>query len=216
MMSLRTVGLIARVGLALSGVAVAGLTAVGLSPVGCTREVGQALVAGGGRTALFSAVVANTAVWEVARVTRIIDGDTYEVLVGGQLVRVRLLGVDAPESGQPFGAQASDSARAVLQGRVVRLRRVSTDLYGRTLGNLALPSLVARPAAALDSLLVVRGWAWAFDPDHSWAQREAQQKAAQAGRRGLWKCGIDAAVPPKLWRGFNAQNKRRYLGGCTW
>lgn len=215
-MSLRTVGLIARVGLALSGVAVAGLTAVGLSPVGCTREVGQALVDQASRPALFSAVVANAPAWEVARITRIIDGDTYEVLVGGQLVRVRLLGVDAPESGQPFGAQASDSVRAVLQGRVVRLRRVKTDLYGRTLGYLVLPSFSARAAVALDSVLVVRGWAWAFDPERAHSQREAQQGAAQQARRGLWKCGIDVAVPPKVWRGFNAQNKRRYLGGCTW
>jgi micrococcal nuclease len=215
-MSLRTVGLIARVGLALSGVAVAGFTAVGLSPVSCTRGVGQALMAGGGRPALFPAMMASAPAWEAARVTRVVDGDTYEVLVGGQLVRVRLLGVDAPESGQPFGPQASDSARAVLQGRVVRLRRVSTDLYGRALGNLALPSGTARPAAALDSLLVVRGWAWAFDPNHQRALREPQQQAAQAGRRGLWKCGTDAAVPPKLWRSFNAQNKRRYMGSCAW
>jgi len=207
---------IARVGLALLGVVLAGATAVGLSPVGCTREVGQALVGKQERPALFRAVLASGPAWEVARVTRIIDGDTYEVLVGGQTVRVRLLGVDAPESGQPFGPQASDSARAVLQSRVVRLRRVSTDLYGRTLGNLVLPSFSARPAVRLDSLLVVRGWAWAFDPDHSRALRETQQAAAQASRRGLWKCGTDAAVPPKLWRSFNAQNKRRYMGSCAW
>jgi endonuclease YncB( thermonuclease family) len=173
-------------------------------------------MAGDRRPALFPAMLASAPAWEAARVTCIIDGDTYEVLLGGQVVRVRLLGVDAPESGQPFGPQAGDSARAVLQGRVVRLRRVSTDLYGRALGNLALPSGTARPAAALDSLLVVRGWAWAFDPDHQRALRAPQQQAAQAGRRGLWKCGTDAAVPPKLWRGFNAQNKRRYMGSCAW
>lgn len=207
---------IARVGLALFGVLLAGATAVGLSPVGCTREVGQALVGKQERPALFRAMVSAGPAWEVARVTRIIDGDTYEVLVAGSLVRVRLLGVDCPEHDQAFGAQATDSARAMLQGRVVRLRRVSTDLYGRTLGNLALPLGAAVPARALDSLLVVRGWAWAFDPDHAHAQREAQQGAAQLARRGLWKCGIDVAVPPKVWRGFNAQNKRRYLGGCTW
>jgi endonuclease YncB( thermonuclease family) len=207
---------IARVGLALFGVLLAGATAVGLSPVGCTREVGQALVGKQERPVLFRAVLASGPAWEPARVTRIIDGDTYEVLVAGSSVRVRLLGVDAPESGQPFGAQASDSARAMLQGRVVRLRRVSADLYGRTLGNLVLPSGTTRAAVRLDSLLVVRGWAWAFDPDHQRAQREAQQLAAQAGRRGLWKCGIDVAVPPKVWRGFNAQNKRRYMGSCAW
>jgi micrococcal nuclease len=207
---------IARVGLALFGVLLAGATAVGLSPVGCTREVGQALVGKQERPVLFQAVLANAPAWEPARVTRVVDGDTYEVLVGGQLVRVRLLGVDCPEHDQAFGAQATDSARAMLQSRVVRVQRVSTDLYGRTLGNLVLPSFSARPAVRLDSVLVVRGWAWAFDPEHAHAQREAQQGAAQLARRGLWKCGIDVAVPPKVWRSLNAQNKRRYLGGCTW
>ncbi len=157
--------------------------------------------------------------WEMARVTRVVDGDTYEVLAGGQALRVRLLGVDAPEPGQPFGRQATDSVRALIGGQLVRVQRLGTDLYGRTLGVVrVLPAFGGppAPAVALDSLLVVRGWAWAWDPAHSWARRDAQQVAAQRAGRGLWKCGQDAPVPPKLWRGFNAAIKRRYLGGCTW
>jgi endonuclease YncB( thermonuclease family) len=76
--------------------------------------------------------------WEMARVTRVIDGDTYEVLTGGQVLRVRLLGVDAPEHDQAFGLQATDSATALLRGRLVRLQRHGLDLYGRTLGKLKL------------------------------------------------------------------------------
>ncbi|RZK90662.1 MAG: hypothetical protein EOO62_34735, partial [Hymenobacter sp.] len=65
---------------------------------------------------------------------RVIDGDTYEVLAGGQVLRVRLLGMDAPETSQPFGHQATDSVRALLGTRLVLLQRQGTDLYGRTLG----------------------------------------------------------------------------------
>ena len=90
--------------------------------------------------------------WEVARVTRVVDGDTYEVLTGGQVLRVRLLGVDAPEHDQAFGPQATDSATALLRGQLVRLQRHGTDLYGRTLGKLRLVG-----SGAVDSLLVVRG-----------------------------------------------------------
>lgn len=150
---------------------------------------------------------------EVGRVTRVVDGDTYEVLTGSQVLRVRLLGVDAPEHDQAFGPQATDSATALLRGQLVRLQRRGTDLYGRTLGKLRLAG-----SGAVDSLLVVRGWAWAwaFDPNHVVAERMPEQLAAQRAGRGLWKCGVDGTLPPKTWRGFTAKIKRRYGVGCTW
>lgn len=210
---------VARVGLVLSGIALAGTAAVGMAPAGCSRGDGQELAAQSGRPALIRAVVASGPAWEVARVIRIIDGDTYEVLAGGQVLRVRLLGVDAPEANQPFGQHATDSVRALLGTRLVLLQRRGHDLYGRTLGAvqvLAASSWPALAAVALDSVLVVRGWAWAFDPDHTLAARASQQLIAQRAGLGLWKCGADAPVPPKVWRGFNSAIKRRYLGGCSW
>jgi micrococcal nuclease len=148
--------------------------------------------------------------WEIARVIRIIDGDTYEVLTNGQVLRVRLLGVDAPEHDQAFGQQATDSVTALLRGRLVRLQRHGTDLYGRTLGKIRLP------IGSVDSLLVAHGWAWAFDPTHVVAERAQEQTAAQRASRGLWKCGLAEALPPKVWRGFTKKTKRRYGVGCTW
>lgn len=216
---LRIAEITARVGLTLSGAALAAATAVGLAPGGCNRGLERELVAQGSRPALFRAVVASGPAWEMGRVVRVIDGDTYELLVAGALVRIRLLGADAPETGQPFGQQATDSARAMLQGRLVQVQRQGTDLYGRTLGAVRVPVASSWPApvaVALDSVLVVRGWAWAFDPDHVQAARASQQAVAQRAGRGLWKCGADGPVPPKVWRGFNAAIKRRYLGGCTW
>jgi micrococcal nuclease len=157
---------------------------------------------------------------EAARVVRVIDGDTYILLSGSSTYRLRLLGVDAPEQDQAFGAQATDSvARLLAPGRVVMVAKAGLDLYGRTLGAMLLP--VATVAAEgrpvpLDSLLVVRGWAWAFDPSRTVAGRAQQQVAAQLAGRGLWKCGVAGAVPPKLWRSFNSEIKRRYRVGCTW
>ena len=153
---------------------------------------------------------------ETGRVVRVVDGDTYDVLAGGVVYRVRLLGVDAPEPDQPFGHQANDSvARLLAPKRPVLVTRRGVDLYGRTLATVRLP-VASGPALALDSLLVVRGWAWAFDPKHRVAGRAAQQAAAVAGRRGLWKCGAVGVLTPRQWRRFNYQNKRRYGVGCTW
>ena len=153
---------------------------------------------------------------ESGRVVRVVDADTYDVLAGGIVYRVRLLGVDAPELDQPFGHQASDSvARLLKSARPVLLRRRGVDLYGRTLATVRLP-MAGGPALALDSLLVVRGWAWAWDPKHRVAGRAAQQAAAVAARRGLWKCGAVGVLTPRQWRQFNYKNKRRYGVGCTW
>ncbi len=157
---------------------------------------------------------------EAARVVRVIDADTYIVLSGSTTYRLRLLGVDAPEHDQAFGPQAADSvARLLPPGRVVLVARAGMDLYGRTLGAVLLPTstvAAAGRAVPLDSLLVVRGWAWAYDPSKTVAGRAQQQVAAQRAGLGLWKCGAAGAVPPKLWRSFNSEIKRRYRVGCTW
>ena len=152
---------------------------------------------------------------EAGRVLRVVDGDTYDVLAGGVTYRVRLMGVDAPEPDQPYGHQAADSvARLLGPKRPVLVTRRGVDLYGRALATLRLP-VAGKPALALDSLLVVRGWAWAWDPRRRIAGRAAQQASAVAGRRGLWKCGAVGVLTPKQWRQFNYKNKRRYGVGCT-
>jgi endonuclease YncB( thermonuclease family) len=142
------------------------------------------------------------------------------MLSGSTTYRLRLLGVDAPEEDQAFGPQATDSvARLLAPGRVVLVARAGLDLYGRTLGAVLIPTATvaaAGRAVPLDSLMVVRGWAWAYDPNRTVAGRAQQQKTAQRAGRGLWKCGAAGAVSPKLWRSFNSEIKRRYRVGCTW
>ena len=189
------------------------LALVGVLVAGCLssqRETGAPL----------SFTVRAAAAAEAARVVRVIDGDTYIMQSGATTYRLRLLGVDAPEQDQTFGPQATDSvARLLMPGRVVLVAKAGFDLYGRTLGAVLLPvSTVAAAGRAvpLDSLLVVRGWAWAYDPNRRVAERAAQQAAAQRTARGLWKCGAAGAVLPKLWQSFNSEIKRRYRVGCTW
>ena len=167
-----------------------------------------------------SLTVRAAAAAEAARVVRVIDADTYIMQSGSTTYRLRLLGADAPEQDQAFGPQAADSvARLLVPGRVVLVARAGLDLYGRTLGAVLLPTAtvaaVGRPVP-LDSLMVMRGWAWAFDPNRVVAGRAQQQVAAQRAGLGLWKCGVSQAVSPKLWRSFNSEIKRHYRVGCTW
>lgn len=70
---------------------------------------------------------------EAVAVEKVIDGDTI-VIQGGE--RVRLLGVDAPEQGEPFYDQARDFQEKVVLGsrvRVVSCKEEPRDSYGRTL-----------------------------------------------------------------------------------
>ena len=208
---LQLVRIIARVLLLLAGTGAAAVGALQFAPQSCAGPVRELPVSGLVKVAAPVALAT-----ESGRVVRVVDGDTYDVLAGGTVYRVRLLGVDAPEPDQPFGHQAGDSvARLLGPKRQVLLTRRGVDLYGRTLATVRLP-VADGPALALDSLLVVRGWAWAWDPKRRVAGRSAQQASAVAARRGLWKCGAVGVLTPRQWRRFNYQNKRRYGVGCTW
>jgi micrococcal nuclease len=123
-------------------------------------------------------------------VVRVIDGDTIEVERFG---KVRLLGVDAPESVdprrevQPFGREAALYTRARLLGRRVRLefdpvRR--RDRYGRILAYVFLPD-----GTLFNELLLRDGYAHVYT-GHPFERMEqfleAQREAREAGR-GLWR-----------------------------
>src|SRR5918996_857989 len=77
----------------------------------------------------------------VASVTRVIDGDTIEVEIGGRRDTVRYIGVDTPETvkqGTPvqcLGPQASAFNHRLVDGKQIRLRfdRELRDDYGRLL-----------------------------------------------------------------------------------
>ncbi len=66
-------------------------------------------------------------------VVAVIDGDTIEI-EGGQ--RVRYLGIDTPETGQPFYEEARNKNKEFVLGKNVRLevcKSEPTDKYGRLL-----------------------------------------------------------------------------------
>ena len=70
----------------------------------------------------------------VARVARVVDGDTLDLAVRGHPVRVRLLGVDTPERGQPGWAQARDSLALRLGNRArCTVGPRPRDAFGRLL-----------------------------------------------------------------------------------
>jgi endonuclease YncB( thermonuclease family) len=68
------------------------------------------------------------------RVTRVIDGDTFET--ASRQHPVRLAGVDTPENGQPGHAAAKDALSRLIGGKTVEIDTKARDAYGRSVANV--------------------------------------------------------------------------------
>ena len=128
------------------------------------------------------------------RVARVVDGDTLK-LEGGE--RVRLIGVDTPETVRPntpvqfFGPEASAFTKSLCEGQSVRLEYdwQRQDDYHRTLAYVYLPD-----GRMVNAELIKGGYGRAytrFPFKYSDLFREYQRDARQAGR-GLWARHADA------------------------
>lgn len=75
-----------------------------------------------------------------AEVTHVADGDTVEVLIPpARKVRVRLHGVDTPESNEPFNDRARTFTRVLMFGRSVAIVGKDVDRYGRLVARVTSP-----------------------------------------------------------------------------
>jgi len=126
------------------------------------------------------------------RVVKVHDGDTVTVLSGGVERRVRLVGIDAPERGQPYASAARRGLAARVGGRVVRVIERGTDSYGRTLGRVLVAGKDANAAQIRD------GYAWVYRRFENDPALIAQEAEAKAAGRGLWR--DREPVPPWVWR----------------
>ena len=123
-------------------------------------------------------------------VERVVDGDTL-VVSGGE--RIRLIGVDTPETKhpnkpvQPFGKEAYEFTKRTVEGKHVQIKydpRETKDRYGRTLGYVYVDGKF------LNEMLLREGLARAmlnypFSAEMKTVFRNAEA-AAKAERRGVW------------------------------
>lgn len=134
------------------------------------------------------------------RVTAVMDGDTVDLWRDGRPWRIRLHGVDTPETGQAWGPEARAVLRDLVEGRRVGLRIRGTDVYGRILGELTLPD-----GRSVEEELLRRGAAWCYrrafpgeGTPELLARRERLlrlEAEARAARRGLWGAGEEPEAP---------------------
>ncbi|MBK5218175.1 MAG: thermonuclease family protein [Thermoleophilia bacterium] len=125
------------------------------------------------------------------RVVRVVDGDTIEVRIGGELEDVRYIGVDTPETVKPgtpvqcFGPRASRFNHRLVEGRWVRLvfgveRR---DVYDRLLSYVYLDDRFVNAELLRRGL----GRTLTIAPNDRFARRFKRLEIGAARRgRGLW------------------------------
>jgi micrococcal nuclease len=126
-------------------------------------------------------------------VTHVSDGDTLWVQTAqhGKPRKVRLLGLDAPESCQAWGPQASAALAALVLRRTVQLESRAHDSYDRTLATVSVGG------QDVGRWLVAQGHAWSYSYRRKAGPYAAEQAQAQMSRSGLWG---QAALEPRLFR----------------
>jgi endonuclease YncB( thermonuclease family) len=129
----------------------------------------------------------------VCPVSRVIDGDTVELVIENKPVQVHLAGVDAPESSpaqqgnQAYATEALSFAQNLLTGESVWVEMPAgqnTDCYGRT-----VRFLFRCPDGLFVNLEILRQGYGLLE--RSWPHQylelfQTYQAMAQATKRGLW------------------------------
>lgn len=129
-----------------------------------------------------------------ARVVEVTDGDTYDVRrsAGGE-VTIRLHGVDAPETSQPYGSAATRAARRYVSGENVRVEVEEIGRYGRAVARINVQG------GDLGAMLIRDGYGWYYEQYAPGATEYARlQRQARNANRGLWS--RPNPTPPWAWR----------------
>ncbi|MDD2890866.1 MAG: thermonuclease family protein [bacterium] len=130
----------------------------------------------------------------VYKVVNVVDGDTIDVEMGGGKERLRLIGIDTPETVDPrkpvqcFGKEASDKAKELLLGKMVSLEADPTqgerDKYDRLLRYVFLED-----GTFFNKEMIEQGYAheYTYDTPYKYQTEFKQaENEARENKRGLW------------------------------
>jgi len=128
-------------------------------------------------------------------VLRVSDGDTIRVRTGKEEVKIRLYGIDAPESTQEGGAEATEFLKDLLLSEQVEFYTLDVDRYERQVAIVVLPN-----GKIVQDILLQTGLVWVYtkyckvERCSDWKRMEKQAKNKKIG---IWAAN---PVPPWDWR----------------
>jgi len=124
-------------------------------------------------------------------ISKITDGDSFDIISNGQKFEVRLNGIDCPESDQPYGLEATSFVKQYLYQQIEYVT-FGLDKYNRVLADVYADGIL------LNSLLIDKGLAWhykAYSTDQALSNKEEHARAAKIG---IW--GQNNPIAPWDWR----------------
>lgn len=116
-----------------------------------------------------------------AKVVGVKDGDTYVVLTEKkeQFV-IRLAAVDCPEKKQNFGQKAKEFSSDQIFGKLVKVRIISKDKYGRNI------AYIVYDKKDLSKELLKAGLAWHYKEYDKSNYLQSLENTARKNKVGLW------------------------------
>lgn len=170
---------------------------------------------------------------QLYEVVSVVDGDTIDILLNGEMERLRLIGINTPETVDPrksvecFGREASEKAKSILSGRQVALEDDSSqgerDKYGRLLRYVFFED-----GTNFNLLMIQEGYAYEYTHDLPYRYQtefKQAQKEAEKNKMGLWgnpcqnKTEVAPAAPAAgacvIKGNINAKKEKIYhVPGC--
>ncbi len=128
------------------------------------------------------------------RVDRVVDGDTIDVDINGNISRLRLIGMDSPESVDPnepvqcYAIEASNKAKELLEGKNVRIEADPTQGYVDKYDRL-LRYVFMEDGTNFNEYMIKNGFAYEYTYNTAYKYQEAFRLAeadARVNERGLW------------------------------
>jgi endonuclease YncB( thermonuclease family) len=117
----------------------------------------------------------------MGRVVGVTDGDTIKVLDSTNIQhKIRLRGIDAPESHQSFGTQSKKALSDKVFNQAVRVEWEQKDHYGRTLGHIYLDD------RWINKEMIEEGFAWHYHQYSNDEDLATAQQNAKSATAGLW------------------------------
>ena len=117
---------------------------------------------------------------EAFHVSRIIDGDTVDLITGE---RVRLKGINTPESTMQFYQEAKDFLEKLIQNKSVEIESHGTGKYGRTLAYIFYND------KNINKEILQQGFAtlYYYEHDSHYEELKQAEEFARLNQKGLWK-----------------------------
>lgn len=137
-------------------------------------------------------------------VVKVVDGDTVDLNINGKVERIRLIGMNTPETVDPrkpvecFGKEASNRAKELLIGKSVKIESDPTgdtrDKYDRLLLYIFLSD-----GTNFAKKMIMEGYAYEYTYDGLYkyqAEFKQAQKYAEDNQLGLWAPGVCQSTAP--------------------